>query len=539
MLNRAKHPTRCIPSVRHHRTTRWIRACGPSLVLAMLLTFGQGCVPASIRPATKPVAGTDVLRFAWPDVGVPTPFRVSAAGPGGVVLLSLLYDTLTWKDERGIIPWLAARWEVSPDGRDYTFTLVRDVRWSDGKPLTAGDIAFSFELYARFPYRWMSTDIVERSTVLAADRVQVRLKRPYAAFLDDIAGVVPIVPHHVWSSVSDPTTYGGPDASVGSGPYTLAEYRPAEGAYRLTANADYFKGAPTVGEVQQLNISAETQLQALQQGQIDLMLSTDASVGSVLKEDPRVRVLETAPLSVVRLAVNTDRPPLDRAEVRQALLYALDRSRIASTVTRGPPIVGSAGVVPPETPWFNPNVRTYAFDPARTRTLLGGQPLTIELLANPEYREPELLEPMLRAVGVTLITRRVDARTKAQLLREGRFQLAEVQHIGIGGDPDYLRRWYSGEEANDAAQGSIFRDSTYADLGSAQALALNPADRKEIVDRMQEILADQLPTLPLYYRRFYWVYDATRFTPMNTWGGLMNGIPFAQNKLSLLRRSVP
>ena len=53
---------------------------------------------------------------------------------------------------------------------------------------------------------------------------------------------------------------------------------------------------------------------------------------------------------------------------------------------------------------------------------------------------------------------------------------------------------------------------------------------------MQEILASQLPTIPLYYRRFYWVYDAQSLVPMNTWGGLMNALPFVQNKLAFLRR---
>jgi peptide/nickel transport system substrate-binding protein len=53
---------------------------------------------------------------------------------------------------------------------------------------------------------------------------------------------------------------------------------------------------------------------------------------------------------------------------------------------------------------------------------------------------------------------------------------------------------------------------------------------------MQAILADELPTIPLYYRRFYWVYDQQRYTPMNTWGGLMNALPFVQNKLTFLRR---
>ena len=486
----------------------------------------------------SPLAGTvDLVRMAWADVGYPTPFRVSVAGPGGAVLLSLLYDTLTWKDERGIIPWLATSWEVSADGREYTFALAPGVRWQDGQPLTAADVAFSFTYYRQHPYRWMSTNMVETATVVGPDRVRVRLSGPYAPFLEDIAGSVPIIPEHVWSKVAQPETYGGPDATLGSGPYRLAEYRSAEGAYRLLANPDYFAGQVVVHELQQLNVPDETRLQSIQQGQLELVQSADASITDLVKGSPRLKVLATPPLSVVRLAVNTESRPLDRVEVRQALVYALDRARIAQTLTRAAPIVASAGVIPPETPWFNPDpqVREYAFHPDTARALLGGQTYTLELLADPTNREPELMQPMLAAVGVSLNVKRVDGKTRTQLLREGNFQLGQVQHIGIGGDPDYLRRWYAGEEANDFAQGSVFHNAEYTRLAQEQAATLDPTRRKELVDRMQVILADQLPTLPLYYRRFYWVYDSTKYLPMNTWGGLMNGIPLVQNKLSFLR----
>jgi peptide/nickel transport system substrate-binding protein len=70
----------------------------------------------------------------------------------------------------------------------------------------------------------------------------------------------------------------------------------------------------------------------------------------------RLGVLETPPLSIVRLAVNTSQLPLDQREVRQALAYALDRGRIAEILTKAPPVVGSPGIIPPETPWFNPNL---------------------------------------------------------------------------------------------------------------------------------------------------------------------------------------
>ena len=247
-------------------------------------------------------------------------------------------------------------------------------------------------------------------------------------------------------------------------------------------------------------------------------------------------VRKRAELSVGSLGRNTESPPLDRGEVRQARAYALDRAGVARAVTRGDPVVGSAGVIPPETPWFAPSVTQYAYDPAAARALLGGQRISLEMLANPEYREPELLQPMLDAVGVTLQTQRVDAQTKAQLLREKRFQVAEQQHIGIGGDPDFLRRWYVGQESNQSAQGDNLRDPAFDALAEQQAATTDVPTRKVLVARMQQVLADDLPTIPLYYRRFYWLYDSTRLSPMNTAGGLMNGIPFVDNKLIFLSR---
>lgn len=486
------------------------------------------------RVAGSPVAASQV-RFAWADVGFPNPFRVATSGPGGAVLLSLIYDTLVWKDDRGLIPWLAKSWSASPDGRVYTFTIVPKATWHDGTPVSAEDVAFSFAYYARFPYRWMSSSVVDRAEAIGAEQVRITLKEPYAPFLEDIAGVLPIVPKHIWGAVADPVKFDGTGATVGSGPFRFAEYRPAEGAYRLEPNPAYFRGRVRAAEFQQLNVPAETRLPALQRGELELVQSVDGSVADLLKESARARVFESQPFSIVRLAVNTQKPPLDRKEVRQALMLALDRAKIAELRTRAAPLVGHAGVIPPESPWHNPNVATYPYDPGRARTLLGGQSITVELLADPSAREPELMQPMLQAVGVTLNVKKVDASTRNQLLRAGSFHLGLTSHIGVGGDPDYLRRWYAGEETNDFAQGSIFADPEFARLGKEQAAAVDPARRRDIVFRMQEILAEQLPTLVLYHRRFYWAYDSAAFTPMATWGGLMNGIPLPQNKLTFLQ----
>src|SRR5262252_76052 len=131
------------------------RVVFPLLVLALLAAW-RGA-PGDAQPSTA------VLRLAWwTDVGFPTPFAFSTIGPGGVVRLTLIYDTLTWKDARGLIPWLATSWRVSPDGRSYTFSLHPDALWQDGRPLSAADVRFTFEYYQAHPFRWVSTARIAR-----------------------------------------------------------------------------------------------------------------------------------------------------------------------------------------------------------------------------------------------------------------------------------------------------------------------------------------------------------------------------------------
>ncbi len=478
----------------------------------------------------------DKIRFAWwTDVGSLSPFQFSTTGPGGVVLLSFVFDTLTWKDDQQIIPWLGTRWEAAADGMSYTFAITGDATWHDGQPLTADDVAFSFGYYKDHPFKWMSSDVVKSADVAADGTVRFALVHPAANFLEEIAGIVPVIPKHVWSAVTDPIKFTDASALVGSGPFRVTEHDATAGAYRLTAVDTYFRGTPRAAELQQITIPTQTELQAVQKGDADVSQSTDASIVDLLAGDSHLKVDVTKPLSVVRMAVNTEQAPLDRKEVRQAIMYALDREQIAKTITKGPAIVTGVAIVPPGTPWFNPDVAQYPYDPEKAKSLLNGQTLSLDLLADPSAREPELMAPMLAAVGITLNVKQVDVATRLQLLSDGNFQLALTGHIGIGGDPDYLRRWYAGVEANAFAKGSIFKNAEYAQLGDQELAELDPEKRKTIVFQMQTILADELPTLVLYHRNFYWIYNADVFTPMETWGGLMNGIPFPNNKLTLLR----
>ncbi len=143
-----------------------------------LAALGALALPGRRAAARQPEPlAVELVRFAWgTDVGSPTPFQVSTAGPAGAVLLSLVYDTLTWKDGEGIIPWLATEWEASDDGLAYTFRLVDGAAWHDGQPLTAADVAFSFEYYARKPYPWMTTEVVATAAAIDEQTARITLK---------------------------------------------------------------------------------------------------------------------------------------------------------------------------------------------------------------------------------------------------------------------------------------------------------------------------------------------------------------------------
>lgn len=220
---------------------------------------------------TKP--GATSLTLPGDDAGFPSPFAYMR-GPG-YIQMAYIYDSLLWKDESGkLLPWLASGYKASTDGTMYTFTLREGIKWHDGRPLTAADVAFSYEYFAKHRDQISPQVIVQpvpdiqevRAT--GARTVEFRLRNPVATFLGyGAAGAVPIVPKHIWSSIDDPVKETDPKVLVGSGPYRPKSYKPGEGAYLYTANDKYFLGRPVVRRIE--NRPASDELSALMAGQLD------------------------------------------------------------------------------------------------------------------------------------------------------------------------------------------------------------------------------------------------------------------------------
>lgn len=518
-------------------------------LLASIIILLAGC--SSGNTSTKENADSKaednnkVVKIAWGNSGFPSPFTFTSNGPGGYLRSSFTFDSLTWKDETGVIPWLASSWEVSEDKLTYTFNLEKNVHFHDGETLTADDVVFSYNYFKKHAFQWNADMSKVASLKKISDyEVAITLTEEYSPFITEIAGILPIIPEHIWSEVENPMEYTEDDALIGTGPYILDNYNNSTGNYRYLAYEDYFKGDVTVEEVQYLNV--ENNMLSLQKGEISGGMTYNYTEVKQM-EDQGYKALQSNPTgSAVRIVFNLENEQLRDKRLRQALAYALNRGEIAEKVLgNSNTLIGSGGVIPPDSEWFNEEVKQYGYDVNQANEMLDSlgyeknkkgirEDLGLRVLVSSTSQEAELMKSMLADVGVKLEIETVDTATFTTALSEGKYDMALTGHIGLSGDPDFLRLWFSGQASNAYAGNAVFNHKEFSNLATLQ-LSQNGKERKVTIDSMQDILSEELPTLVLYHRPFYFVYDANVFDGwFNTYGGISDGIPLTDNKAAFI-----
>jgi peptide/nickel transport system substrate-binding protein len=518
---------------------------GFALVLTVVLIAGCGkpAPAATEHPPTSPSLSTEAKTLTLPgeDWGYPSPFAFYSRGPG-YIRLSLLFDTLTWKDQDGVIPWLADEWTVSDDRTAWTFTLHPNVTWHDGRPLTAEDVAFSFEYFRNLSgarqgaLRWSwPVGKIDAAKAVDEETVILRLREPVAGAHESLIGTLPIIPKHVWEGVDDPAKMMSPEAVVGSGPFTLLDYSKEEARYVYQANADYFLGAPTVERLTFIRV--ENQALALETGTTDWASFWGKEIEAVQAFDggEAYGLVDGPSFWVLQMIFNTQRAPFDDIELRRAVAHAIDRQQIVDQVAHGGAVVANPGILSPFTDWYNPHLRAYEHDPERARAMLeeaGATNLSPRLITTADFsREAELVQADLEAlggpsVGIEVEVQIGDYSTVDGLLREGNFDLAINGHGGISNPAMLVRPTWPAQ---------TYDNATYDDLYQQQAAAVDEEQRRELVWQLQEIVAEDLPVLTLYHPKMWTVYDAS---VLDTWfytqGGVGFGIPISMNKLIFL-----
>ena len=486
------------------------------------------------------------------DFGFPSVYTISPKGQG-YMTLSYIFDTLMWKDESGLIPYLAEDYSVSEDGLTYTFQLRKGVSFTDGTPFTAEDVKFTFDYMKEHPYKWVSVSMVEEASVVDEHTVEIKLNKTYNPFLSDVAGSLPILPKHIWENVTEPETFTEPEAAISTGPFILENYDSAAGTYTLKANEDYFYGDVQIDKLVIANVSGGDSKEALLSGEIAAAPNISYKAAMSLKDSPEYTVLEGPGLSVTRLYFNFDEEAMAVKEIRQAMYHAVNLDEIVEKAYGGAGYAGSAGHVQPGTPWYNPDVRQYAYDVETAKKMLSeagaadsngdgileynGEEMSYTLtFTENDEKLAELLVSYMKAVGIELVPQSADDATVKAAISEGNFELAFNTNGSFGGDPVFLSRFATvgadGAPSVTGQGGTTWESEEYNRIYNESAVEQDDAKRHQQVNELQEIIAEELPCLTLYYKKAVAAYNNTIFDGFYyTPDGISIAVPFIMNKL--------
>jgi peptide/nickel transport system substrate-binding protein len=479
------------------------------------------------------------------DWGYPSPYAHYSRGPG-YTRMSFIFETLVWKDDSGFIPQLAKEWEYVADENAYIFKLRNDVTWHDGEKFTAEDVVFTIDYVKIHPNPFVTLigpSGVTKTEVIDDYTVKLYLEQPYAPFLHDVAGTLAVIPKHIWEGVDDPRSLTGPEAVVGTGPYTLADYSKEHGTYLYKAYDDYYLGKPLVDEIKFVKVSEELIPAALKEGSVSAG-DIPPEVASEMEEAGLTVI--TAPVAWnAKLTINHQKEPLSSKQFRQALAYAIDREALVQITQRGHGIAGSPGMIPPTSDWYNPDTPQYEYDPDEAKQLLEGlgyeledgyfakvgKELELELIAEASFKEVgQFVKQQLEEIGIKVDFRTMEAKTVDAKVEAWDFDLSIYGHGGLY-EPSILKRVIMDEGFNSARYAS---NEKLNQLLEAQLSEMNAEKRKELVFQIQEVYAEDLPALTLYYPKWYWAHDGN-VNLFYTKDGLASGIPIPLNRLSFVK----
>lgn len=519
-----------------------------SLIAMMVVLFG---VHPALHAETKDIRIAD----SKGDWGYPNPYRHYPRGPG-YVRMSWVFDTLVWKDQDGYIPALATEWSYSAKDRAFTFMLHHQAKWHDGQPVSADDVVFTVDYFKKHPYRWVTVDHIERAEAKGEHEVVIFLAKPYAPFISDIGGTMPILPRHIWSGVEDPKKRDTPESFIGCGPYVFKDFNKAQGTYLFEAFEEYYQGKPKVDRL--IYVRSGKSLVSLATGQVDLA-NIQPEMAAPLKKKG-MEIIENERGWNKKLMINHTKFPFDQNVFRQALAYAIDRQEIIDKAHRGFATPASYGLLTIDHDMYNPDTPDYPHNPAKASGLIeslgyqkgpdgiyrkDGQLLQIELLSSNltvagesvADRDGEVIKKQLEKIGMVVDLINLEQATTDSRVKNWDFDLAVSGHGGIAGDPRILSEMISSKYGAGSVNSAKFDGNEELNrLLEDQLVEMDPAKRKDIVFRIQEVYADEMPAISLYYPDSMAAYNPDKNIKwFYTKGGISKGIPIPQNKMSLIR----
>jgi dipeptide transport system substrate-binding protein len=435
--------------------------------------------------------------------------------------------------ERGgtkVVPALAEKWDISADGKEYTFYLRKGVKWHTSsksfKPtrdFNADDVLFMFERQWKEDNAFfkvtspnhsyfgdMGMPKLLKSVVKVNDStIKITLDKPEAPFLSNLAMPFASVQSKEYADAM--LKAGTPEKidqdPVGTGPFYLVQYQ-KDAVIRYKAFPAYWGGKAKIDDlVFAITPDASVRWAKLQKGECHVMPYPNPADLDAIRKDPNVTVIEQAGLNVGYMAYNTTKKPFDDVRVRKAINMSINKKAIIDGVylTTG---VAAKNPIPPTMIGYNDAVKDDAYDPAAAKKLLAeaGFPngFTTDLWAMPVQRPynpnakriAELMQADLVKVGVTAEIKSFEWGEYRKRMQAGEHQMGMLGWTGDNGDPDNFLYTLLGCASAQSASGSNiakFCYQPYEDLVLKAKTVTSQAERTKLYQQAQVVFKEQAP----------------------------------------------
>jgi peptide/nickel transport system substrate-binding protein len=463
----------------------------------------------------------------------------------------LIYNTfLTWdQGNYDTKPLLATDWTQSDDGLTWTFNVRDDIKWQDGTPLTAEDIAYTFN--------WIIEQGVgnfidylpftEPGGITATSPTTLEWKTTQPTSAPIYPPYVYILPKEVLSKYKDKADFrawkGFPDA-IGSGPFKLVDWSRGD-FWRLEANPDYFQGAPHFDEfVYRVFKNEEAMAQALKQGEIDFADDISANIFDSLKGISNITANVGSPSYFIQMSFNqcsdavkyckdtgwNHSPATTDPAFREAVEYAIDRDVLVDRVKLGYATPGATVIMQPK--WHTDPNDLITYDPEKAKQILedagyvdtdgdgirelpdSGDPLKLRFIVRTESPETitagDFITEWLRDVGIDTDVQAVNDNKLTDVWYSNDYDMY-IWGWGVEPDPNFQLSTYTTSQCG-VWSDTCYSNADYDKLFTEQQRATTIEDRQAVISQMQQILYDDRPEIVLWYENYLQAYRNDRWT---------------------------
>jgi oligopeptide transport system substrate-binding protein len=503
-------------------TMRWLF---PVLLLATL-SLG-GCSKGGFSARAQ--AGKENV-FRYPIVTNPTTLDPGMVEDGDTIdLLHQVYETLvTYGDDNRVRPLLAERWEVSPDGKTYTFHLKKGVKFHNGQEMTAEDVKWTYErnCHPDFPsptaivYLQEVVGVQERVEgkadeirgirVVGSHSIEIEIDKPRPYFIGKLTFIV----NAVLPKGSPNREIGKAEEMVGTGPFKAERYVPDQVAI-LAAHSEYHGGPPSIAHIERPVIKdAAARLNKFKSGELDLVMLERQDVPGIQKDPELSQKLQFFPRAAIWYIgmFESVYPPFKDRRVRRAVAMAIDKEKLVNELLGGQNTIANS-IVPPGIPGHREDAQAIEMNVDEARRLLaeagypngrGLPPLELTFREQrPDIRivAEGVASQLKQNLGMDIRLQQLEWRSFLERVKKPDIQFVHMRWGADYLDPEnflsFMLMTYplSGENRLGYSNGEFDRLCQEADT------LMDEGKRLELYARAEDIVLQDAPWVPIYFQR--------------------------------------